>query len=165
MKLNNLINVGMGQLYVSSSEDVYFETLVGSCIALFLYDKTKNLAGIAHVMLPTNPDGKKTIDPMNAGKYADEALESLIARLISRGGKLENIIAKLIGGANMFSHESGKSYIGIGEKNIKIIKLLLHEKKIPIISEDLGGQHGRKILFEVKTGKVICKKQKEEIVL
>ena len=45
----------------------------------------------------------------------------------------------------------------IGQKNILVAKEILKEYKISIVAEDVGGQNGRKIQFDLERGKVLLK--------
>lgn len=45
----------------------------------------------------------------------------------------------------------------IGQKNILVAKDILEEYKIAIVAEDVGGQNGRKIQFDLERGKVLLK--------
>lgn len=114
---------------------------LGSCIGLVLHDETRHIGGLAHVMLP-----KSSGKPFErAGKYADTAVEVLIKELTQKGCKIQNIKAKLAGGASMFQNFSGN--LNIGERNAEALKSLLKERTIPIVREDLGGTMGRTITY------------------
>ena len=146
------ITVNMSQLFVNSNPDTVFDTFVGSCVAICLYDPRKKIGAMAHVMLPTC--NTKQIQFQKQGKYADTAIDCMLSRMKSKGSKTDDIIAKLAGGAQMFAHESGTSFLDIGNKNILKIKELLEENKIKIKGTDLGGSRGRKIKFYLIDGKV-----------
>lgn len=45
----------------------------------------------------------------------------------------------------------------IGEKNILVAREILKEYKISIVAEDIGGEYGRKIQFDLLKGKVLMK--------
>lgn len=145
----------MGDIGISNNTSLSLSTLVGSCVAVCLYDPLNKIAGIAHIMLPSNNLRKNYSKKLHPGKYADEAIETLINRMIKRGAKTQDIWCKLAGGANLFSHESGISKSTIGKKNIIAVKKILKQKKIHIKSEDLEMQHARRIIIAVNTGKVI----------
>lgn len=114
---------------------------LGSCIGLVLHDETRHIGGLAHVMLP-----KSSGKPFErAGKYADTAVEVLIKELTSKGCKVQNIKAKLAGGASMFQNFSGN--LNIGERNAEALKAILKELSIPIVREDLGGTIGRTVTY------------------
>ena len=148
----HLITVSMSQLFVNSNPDTVFDTFVGSCVAICLYDKKCRIGAMAHVMLPTC--NTKNIQFDKQGKYADTAIDCMLSRMKSKGSKPGDIVAKLAGGAQMFAHESGNSFLDIGSKNISKIKELLEKNQIKIKGTDLGGNKGRKIKFYLRDGKV-----------
>lgn len=160
MKLT--MEVGMGEIAVSKSDDVTLVTFVGSCVALCLFDPIHKIGGLAHVMLP---EGKNHVTNSNLqGKYADVAVDTLLNNLVTKGAKIRNIKAKIIGGAQIFSNETGDNLFSIGSRNVESIKKILCKKDIPLISEEIGNKYGRWVKFDIQTGEIIVKgKKKEEI--
>lgn len=122
-------------------------TVLGSCVAVCLYDETKKIGGINHYMLPFW-NGKELASP----KYGNIAIESLVKKIEKIGCKRENLVAKVFGGASQLDHT-----MGIGERNIKIAEELLADLKIKIVAKSLGGNQGRKLNFNTSTGEVFMK--------
>jgi len=148
--LREKIRIGMAEMIVVKNPAVIITT-VGSCVALCMYDLEKKIGGMAHIVLPKKEDVDEDSD--SVPKYADTAVPALLFRLISKGAKRENIKAKIAGGANMFPNLENP-ILKIGEKNVKAVKEKLIEMGIPLIAEDIGGNHGRVVEFEVRTGMV-----------
>ena len=88
-------------------------------------------------------------------KYGNIAIEKLIKKLISYGSEKKNLKAKIFGGANLFVRQN--EIFKIGERNIQIAKDVLHEHKLPIVNQNVGGIYGRKIIFQTNTGVVYHK--------
>lgn len=65
--MSNYIRVAMAESGVGKAGDTLF-TVVGSCIAIMLYDKKVQVGGIVHIML-SNSRGKTD----NPSKYVDTA--------------------------------------------------------------------------------------------
>lgn len=122
-------------------------TVLGSCVAVCLYDETTGLGGINHYMLPFW-NGNELASP----KYGNIAIESLIKKLEKLGAKKENMVAKVFGGANQLNHT-----IGVGHRNIKVAQEMLEDFKIKIVAKSVGGEKGRKINFNTSTGEVFMK--------
>jgi len=144
------IRVNMAEMK-AEKKPVTLVTSVGSCVAICLYDAVNMCGGLAHIMLP-----KSAIAPHESlpGKFADTAVPSLanaIRKLCKNEGRLS---AKIAGGANMFPNINA---LNIGAKNVEAVKEALAENKIRLIAEDVGGSHGRRISFDVKTGNVTVK--------
>ncbi len=129
------------------------KTVVGSCIALCLWDRKQKIGGMAHIMMPKNP-GKSSID---AGKYADTAVSLIINYMEKKKSNINDLIAKLIGGASMFQDLDKKSSFNIGNNNYEAVKLQLKKYKIPIKFEEIGGTTGRNVTFDISDGKVNIK--------
>ena len=63
-------------------------------------------------------------------------------------------MAKIAGGSQLFNFRKSTG-ISIGEKNIEVVRQTLHELKIPLRGEDVGGNFGRTMRFFVDSGKVL----------
>ena len=124
------------------------KTILGSCVAICLWDKRLKIGGINHYMLPSW-NGNDLASP----KYGNIALDKLIERLQSMGSRVEDLQAKIFGGGELLDSGKGNSIV-IGERNIRVARLMLEERKIPIVASSIGGKRGRKILFFTDSGEV-----------
>lgn len=122
-------------------------TILGSCVAVCLYDPQLNIGGINHFMLPFW-NGQGLASP----KYGNIAIERLLEKMLSLGCQKKNLKAKVFGGGEVI--ETNISQFHIGERNIQIALELLEELKIPIVAKSLGGKLGRKIEYNTQTGEV-----------
>lgn len=140
--------VGIGELAVARPPTILAALGLGSCVGLVLYDPVSRIGGLAHVMLPANPQPTRV--PTSA-RFADQALTLLLERLLAEGAHREHLEAKLVGGAHMFASSIGK---GIGQRNIAALRRLLRQQQIPVRALDVGGQWGRSIEVDLWTGLV-----------
>lgn len=144
----------------ANTDTVLVNTILGSCVAVCLFDPYLQIGGINHYMLPLW-NGQGLASP----KYGNIAIEKLIEKMESLGSKKSNMIAKVFGGANIF--ESKLEQFQIGERNIAIAGQVLGEQRIKIVSSSTGGHLGRKIQYLTSTGevrqKMIEKKSKETV--
>jgi len=151
--MNNTISVGISDYKISKSPDTLVTYALGSCVGIALYDPKARIGGLSHIMLPSSSlraDG--TID--DRMKYADTAIPDLIAELESKGAGRRGIVAKIIGGANMFNM-SGSSFVEtIGDRNIAAVRSELKRIGIPLVAEDVGSNYGRTVYFELDNGNV-----------
>ncbi len=127
---------------------------LGSCVGIILYDIVSKIGGLAHIMLP---DSKKVSIGGKPGKYADIAIELMLNKMVEMGANRNNVIAKMAGGACMFTGTNISDFMNIGLRNVTAIKSILKEFKINLIAEDCGGSHGRTIEFHSDTGKLVIK--------
>lgn len=125
-------------------------TVLGSCVALCLWDPVLKIGGINHYQLALwNGEG------LASPKYGNIAIGKLISKMLDLGSKKKFLKAKLFGGAAVL-HSSGK-LLGIGERNIIIANDMLKEERIPVISSNVAGNNGRKLKFYTETGVVMMK--------
>ena len=127
---------------------------LGSCVGIALYDTKTKIIGLAHIMLPWSAQTKNNA---NKAKFADTGIELLINNMTDSGASKSNIVAKLAGGAQMFSFSSVSDMLRVGERNVEATKEVLQKMRIPIISEDTGGNYGRTIEFYSADGRLMIK--------
>lgn len=139
-----------GQLHVAVRETNIL-TVLGSCVAVCLYDPITKISGMNHYLLPLwNNDG------LASPKFGNISIEKLIDAMITVGCERRNIVAKVFGGASPNNFQSGSKLL-VGEKNINIAMDLLEKYRIKVVAKDVGGLRGRKIAMNSVTGKVILK--------
>ncbi|MDV2685451.1 chemotaxis protein CheD [Alkalihalophilus lindianensis] len=147
--MSEVIKVGMADLKVATPPDTIRTSGLGSCVGVVIYDELTNVSGMAHVMLPDSSQSKQAT--LNIAKYADSAIKELIKQLLGQGGRAFSLKAKIAGGAQMFTFQSGSDVMRIGPRNVEAVKLALKQSKIPILAEDVGGKSGRTIEFDPLT--------------
>ena len=131
----------------ASKEPHRVSTILGSCVAVCLYDPILQVGGINHYMLPFW-NGQGLASP----KYGNIAIEKLVEKMLSLGSKKTNIRAKVFGGGEVI--DTNISQFHIGERNIKLAMEMLEELRIPIVAKSVGGKLGRKIEYYTLTGEV-----------
>lgn len=147
--ITNELFVEVGGYRIANNPTVLKSIGLGSCISIMLYDPVRRIGGMAHAMLPFYEEGR---DRQNPIKYVDTSIYIMLDEMVSNGAKKERIVAKLAGGAQMFGFLG--STMNIGERNIKAAKEILKKEKIPLKSEDTGGNQGRTVIMDVVTGDV-----------
>ena len=152
--MDNLIKVGMADLQTSRHPSVLTTLGLGSCVGIALYDPIRKVVGLAHVMLPSSQQARNNT---NIAKFADTAIVKLIDDMINLGAGKSHIVAKLAGGAQMFTFNDASEMLRIGARNVSASKEMLNSLKIPIIAEDTGGNYGRTIEIHSESGKLMIK--------
>ena len=144
--------VRMGELAIAAKGGAVLVSIgLGSCIGLALVDRTRQIAGLAHVMLPATPaDG----DGGTPGKFADTAVPALLKELAPLGGRPGRLEAVLVGGARMFSLGSS---MDIGARNDQAARDALSAARIPVRAADTLGSTGRTIRVDPATGIITVK--------
>jgi chemotaxis protein CheD len=131
----------------ASREPYIVNTILGSCVAICIYDNVLKCGGINHYMLPFW-NGQGLASP----KYGNIAINKLHEKMLSLGCQQKNLIAKVFGGGNII--ESSTAQFMIGDRNISVATDMLKELRIQIVSQSVGGNLGRKIQYNTFTGEV-----------
>lgn len=141
--------IHVGEIHVDVGS-VAISTVLGSCVAVCLYDKKLGIGGMNHYLLPFwNGNG------LQSPKFGNISIPKLIEAMLDMGANFKTMEAKIFGGASMNIPVSQNMMIG--EKNILVAKEILKEYKIAIVASDVGGENGRKIQFNLEHGKVLLK--------
>jgi chemotaxis protein CheD len=150
-----LITIHPGE-YFATTEDTIISTVLGSCVAVGLFDPLTRAGGLNHFMLPGEVGKIDLIKSPNA-KYGMYAMELLINDLMKLGVKKSSLSAKVFGGGSVlrFSGSAGSKIPG---NNIDFAFEYLREEGIPVVASDVGGREPRKIFFFARSGKVLLKR-------
>jgi len=124
---------------------------LGSCVAIMLHDAAVPAGGMAHVLLPSR---SLTRDQDNPAKFPETAVPLLVDRLRGLGAHPGRLVAKLAGGASMFSQLLTPGTMQMGERNVVAARHVLRAAGIPVVREAVGGTTGRSVRFNVATGAV-----------
>jgi len=125
---------------------------LGSCVGISLYDPLVMVAGLAHIMLP---DSKQFSNPANPGKFPDLVLPLLVKEMEGLGGRRQRMQAKIAGGAQMFNYLGGQGGVNsVGARNIVACRDVLVLHGIPLVAEETGGNWGRTMIVDTKSGQV-----------
>lgn len=148
------IKIGIAELKVSFSPINLITVGLGSCVAVCLWDPIIKIGGMVHIMLPDSTFARNIF---NKAKYADTGIKSLIEEMEKKGAHKYRLVAKIAGGAQMFSSKSNKDMMKIGERNVEAVKNELMHHKIKLLAEDVRGNYGRSIEFLTENGQLIVK--------
>jgi len=134
-----------GQI-VASSEPCSVTTILGSCVAVCLWDGETGVGGINHFLLP-HFAGNGSASP----RFGNVAMDQLLAKLVDRGARREGLRAKLFGGACVLEALRGMGG-SLGPKNVDLARRFLLDTGIPVVAEDVEGDRGRKLTFQTADG-------------
>lgn len=152
--MGEIIKVGMADLKVVKSPDGVTTLGLGSCVGIAVRDPVTKIGGLAHIMLP---DSTAIRNNANIPKFADTGIEELVKQIVALGANRSRLVAKIAGGAQMFSFSSKSDMIRVGERNVAACKKKLAEMKIPILAEDTGDSYGRTVIFYPETGDFVIR--------
>ncbi len=143
-----------GEFYVSKVDEL-IGTLLGSCVSVCLYDRSRGHSGMNHFMLPGRISRHDIFQDRSA-RYGITAINGLIHEMERAGSPRKDLQAKVFGGGSILVTQKDVNTIPFD--NIRVAKILLEMEDIPIMKTDVGGEYTRKLLMDVKTGKVYLKK-------
>ena len=145
-----VIVVGLGEIQISRDPAVVLTCLgLGSCIGLSAYDPVSRVAGMAHIVLPAS-EGK---EGLNASRYADVAIPTLLEELRKLGALSLRLVVKLAGGAQMSKSPGHQATFQIGERNYTAVQGVLAQHRIAVAGVDVGGHRGRTMRLYVESGR------------
>ncbi len=145
-----------GEYYVTT-DNVVIATLLGTCISTCLIDDTSGVYGMNHFLLPYQSKHRKHDFLDRNALFGVSAMEYLINTMMKKGAIRKNIKAKVFGAGSILTNaEISRLVI---KNNITFVTEFLEAENIPIVSKDIGGDHGRKIyFFTEKKGSVLLKR-------
>lgn len=143
-------NLGIGELFVSR-EPAIVDTILGSCVSVFLFSVQEKVGGVIHYALPdrsyaASGDRKD----LHFGDLAIRALITEVRRQLS--SKNSPLQAKVVGGARVLENVQHSN--AIGDLNVQTALKVLAEESIPVVGTHVGGSHGRKVYFYTDSARV-----------
>ena len=129
-------------------------TLLGSCVAVTLWHPLRRIGGMCHFLLPARLRGS---DEALDGRYGDEALEVMVARLRAARTEPHEYEAHLYGGADTMPEGSGLKF-NVGERNIEQGWRLIDSHGFQLQGVDVGEDVPRTVTLDIATGHVEMKR-------
>jgi len=146
------VSIHIGEYHATIRPET-ISTVVGSCVAVCLYDPETKIGGMNHILLP----GSANLNDFDlSARYGINAMELLINKMMRLGADRGKIIAKAFGGACTLSALNSCDHIG--RKNAEFVIAFLKKEGLKLVGCSLGGTSGRKISFHTSTGVVYLKR-------
>jgi chemotaxis protein CheD len=127
-----------GQLAVSASPTAIV-TVLGSCVAVCLWDPATRVAGVNHFLRPHHVERERS------ARFGNVAVPALVDEVVRAGATRSGLVAKVFGGASVLG--AGPGARRLGDENAALALHLLEEARIPVLDRDVGGERGRKLVF------------------
>ena len=136
-------------------------TLLGSCVAVCLYDLTLPLAGMNHFMLPQmSASNNAEDDALLAG---DACMEALLNAMLVAGAAKHRVQAKAFGGGTVIEANMPDA-LSVGKRNADFTREWLDRENIPLIAADFLGPWSRKVLLVPATGDAYCRRMASSMI-
>lgn len=153
------IKVGISDYKVAKSPYKLITLGLGSCVGIAIYDKVDKVGGLSHIMLPDSTLFRREV---KVEKFADLAIPKMVEE-ITKGSRNKNLIAKIAGGASMFSF-TDETNGNIGYRNVVAVEEKLKELGIPILGKHTGGNIGRTMIVDLQDFTVNIRMVNREII-
>ncbi len=127
-------------------------TLLGSCVAVCLYDPKLRLAGMNHFLLPSRT--KSASDDTDVILAGDYSMEVLLNTMLNKGAAKNRIVAKAFGGGTIVT----SILMAIGQRNAEFAREWLDREGIRLAAQDFGGAWSRKVIFTPNGGDAFCRR-------
>lgn len=155
-----VVKIFSGDWYVSSQSNEMIATILGSCVSACVRDPVARVGGMNHFLLPG--DDNINSQASESARYGGFAMESLINGVLKAGGQKHRLEFKVFGGGNVIDNSSR-----IGSKNAQFIRDFLRNEGFRIASEDLEGDHPRRLHYFPGSGKVMMRllRRREDMIV
>jgi chemotaxis protein CheD len=134
-----------GHLHVGRGDETV-TTILGSCVAVCLHDPVAGVGGLNHFLLPHG-----THEAESSPRYARPAVERLIDLMLREGARASRLQARVVGGARVLA-SFPDTHAHLGLRTAEAANALLAMHRIPVMSSDVGGDRGRKLVFVPRDG-------------
>lgn len=126
-------------------------TILGSCVAVCLWDRRQRLGGMNHFVLPN----RRRDDDANL-RFGDLATTTLVEQMLRLGCRVASLQAKLFGGAAVLPFAAGGD--PVGAQNVRVAIEHLRNHGIPVIARHTGGRSGLLIRLFTESGDVMVRR-------
>jgi chemotaxis protein CheD len=135
-----------GFLY-GAPEPAVLRTVLAAGVAVCLWDPGLRIGGMNHFLCPQPGPDEPATPRTGVG-----ATLGLIQSLQDAGAETGRLVAQILGGARRRSDPGDGT--DLGTRNVEMARRLLARRAIGILSEDVGGTMGRKVIFDTQTGQL-----------
>lgn len=123
-------------------------TILGSCVAVSVYDPVARTGGLNHHLLPRAPEADPSL------RFGDIAVPQLIAAVLEAGADHQRLLAKIVGGACVLDAYRDRPN-HVGRQNVRVALDVLSQAAIPVVMMDVEGGRGRRVVFNPHTGDLV----------
>ena len=130
---------------MANQEATIVRTVLGNCVAVTFFDQDNRFGGINQFVFPKT-ERREDMTP----QYGNIGIRALFRMLMDMGANRGKLVAQIVGGAECQILNDD----GLGLKNVNLARLVLDQLRVPVISEDVGGSLGRKVLYHSGTNEM-----------
>ena len=130
LQAKKVVIIYSGDYYVSNDPEVVLCTVLGSCIAVCLYDDRMRIGGMNHFMLPRAWQQHFS----EYGRFGLESMEIMLAQFYKMGANHSNLKAKVFGGARMIESPVAVHETDVAAANVNFIIDYLKRQQITLVA-------------------------------
>ncbi len=130
---------------VASQHPLRLHTVLGSCIAVCLWDPVAGAGGMNHILVPSS-----RLDCQCGSRCGVHAMELLINALMQLGAERRHFVAKAFGAGNVLPVFQTPT---VGDLNARFVRDFLRTENIPLVAERLGGDCAVRVVFHAQSGR------------
>ncbi|HVT96991.1 MAG TPA: chemotaxis protein CheD [Acidobacteriaceae bacterium] len=130
---------------VASRHPLCLHTVLGSCVAVCLWDPVAAAGGMNHILVPSSH-----ADCQCGSRCGVHAMELLINAVMKAGGDRRRFVAKAFGAANVLPVFQSPT---VGDLNARFVREFLATERIPLLAERMGGNRAVRAVFHAHSGR------------
>jgi two-component system chemotaxis response regulator CheB len=142
-------NIQSGEIGFSVTGEI-FQTVLGSCVSVCIYDPDLKIGGMNHFLLPDRSSANIKLElTKNALNFGDDSIAALLKNFKKAGSNPGRLKVYLCGG----SSANSTSLLNVGKENIKKARELLAQYNLHIHKESTGPS-GMNVKFDTSSGDI-----------
>lgn len=138
-----------GQYYFGQ-EPHNVHTLLGSCVAITLWNPRRRIGGMCHYLLPSRA---RRADDGRDARFGEEAVAMMVEAVLRHGARPAEFEAHLYGGADTLPDQVGVKF-NVGERNIEQGWSLIDQHGFMLQGVDVGDHVPRTVELSLVDGRV-----------
>ncbi len=144
------LTIAMGDVFTRPTA---VSTILGSCVAVTFFCPLLKLGATFHALMPSWGSAEQPKGNL-AYRFVDQSILRILDTLTRMGVAKRALECKVFGGANvMFQGE-----VAVGRRNVEAALKTLASQGLRVLSTDVGGTQGRKLIFITSTGEVFVRR-------
>jgi chemotaxis protein CheD len=142
-RMKKVIDVHIGEVKIARKGEL-LKAILGSCVGIGIIWKERRICGLAHCLLPENPNPSYEL----GGRFVDQAMKSLLMLMRIKPDDYSKIEVVIVGGGNMTSPNAKDESHLVGSLNYKVAMNEAKKLGLNIVFSEGGGKQGRKISLD-----------------
>jgi chemotaxis receptor (MCP) glutamine deamidase CheD len=137
----------------ASHEPTVIKTLLGSCVAVCLWDADAGVGGMNHFLLP---EGRAHGPFDDATRFGVHAMDRLMGEMLKLGAHPRRIVAKVFGAASVLDLPGQAG--SVPQQNIEFVRSFLARESLRVVATSVGGTLPRQVRFYTDSGKAMVRR-------